>query len=376
MNNRMDRHRQHKRGRWIALGVVIACLLGIFYGLNTIYRSVSSSLSDSYTKIHEKGGRPADAIIRKGQPISILLMGTDTGALDRTDKGRTDTMMLITVSKTKGIHLVSIPRDTMIAIPGLESTFPQKINSVYTFTNVSDTMSTISKYLNVPVDYFALVNMGGLEKLVDQIGGITVKSPLSFTFSTDTSHETGKNLYQFYKGKTTFRYAKDGVHFKTYHKMNGKAALAFTRMRYEDPRGDYGRTERQRLVIAQLVKQAKNPALLLNKTFMSSISKNLRTNLTTKDMLSLATEYYNPKKKVKAISVNETSLWYEGISFQVMPRLEQQRVTNELRSDLSLTHATTGPVLAGNPDKFTIPQAVSQVLYANTSSNSQAATSN
>lgn len=364
MNNRMERHRQHKRGRWIAFGVLMIVLVGIYYGLNTIYQSVSTSLSDSYTKVSEKGGRRADTIIREGKPISILLMGTDTGALDRTDKGRTDTMMLITVSKTKGIHLVSIPRDTMIAIPGLESTFPQKINAVYTFTNVSDTMSTISKYLHVPVDYFALVNMGGLEKLVNQIGGIKVKSPLTFTFSTATSHDYGKKLYKFYKGKTTFKYAQDGTHFKTYSEMNGQAALAFTRMRYEDPRGDYGRTERQRLVIAQLVKQAKNPTLLLNKKFMHSISENLRTNLTTRDMLSLATGYYNPKKNVKAISVNETSLWYEGISFQVMPRVEQQRVTNQLRRSLSLKSATTGPVLAGNAAKFTIPDAVKQVLYA------------
>lgn len=101
---------------------------------------------------------------------------------------------------------------------------------------------------------------------------------------------------------------------------------------------------------------------------MRSISENLRTNLTTKDMLSLATGYYNPKKKVKAISVNETSLWYQGISFQVMPRLEQQHVTNQLRQSLSLKKAVTGPVLAGNATKFTIPDAVKQVLYANDSS--------
>lgn len=81
MNNRMERHRQHKRGRWIALGVLMIVLVGIYYGLNTIYQSVSTSLSDSYTKVSEKGGRRADTIIREGKPISILLMGTDTGGL-------------------------------------------------------------------------------------------------------------------------------------------------------------------------------------------------------------------------------------------------------------------------------------------------------
>ncbi|WP_243676938.1 hypothetical protein [Secundilactobacillus collinoides] len=51
-----------------------------------------------------------------------------------------------------------------------------------------------------------------------------------------------------------------------------------------------------------------------------------------------------------------------------MPRLEQQHVTNQLRQSLSLKKAVTGPVLAGNATKFTIPDAVKQVLYANDSS--------
>lgn len=37
--------------------------------------------------------------------------------------------------------------------------------------------------------------------------------------------------------------------------MGGAGALAYSRMRYDDPRGDYGRQERQRQVITTLIKR-------------------------------------------------------------------------------------------------------------------------
>ncbi|MEK0405140.1 LCP family protein, partial [Lactiplantibacillus plantarum] len=48
------------------------------------------------------------------KPISILLLGTDTGAFGRKDTGRSDTMMLVTINpKEKKTTMTSIPRDTL-----------------------------------------------------------------------------------------------------------------------------------------------------------------------------------------------------------------------------------------------------------------------
>ena len=65
--------------------------------------------------------------------FAVLLMGTDTGALNRTEKrGRTDTMILAVVNPAKKRYtLVSIPRDTMAQMVGSSSFTTEKINAAY-----------------------------------------------------------------------------------------------------------------------------------------------------------------------------------------------------------------------------------------------------
>lgn len=348
--------RPPRSNRGIILFIILVVIFGIVKIATSTYKNLSDTVTNSYQKANITNRRNVNNLVKHKQPISILLLGTDTGELKRTDKGRTDTIMLVTINpKTEKTTLYSIPRDTMVAIPGYESEFPSKINSVYTYTNISTTVNTISKYLNVPIDYYALVNMGGLEKLVNQVGGVTIKSPLTFTFSADTAHETGKHRYKFYKGASTFKYAADGHHFKTYHKMNGAAALAFSRMRYMDPNGDYGRTQRQRLVISAILKKTASPQMLFNKQFMHSISSNVRTNLTFKEMISIAGAYYQAKNNVVTKSAAENTVMHGGLSYQVFPRSEKQKTTNQLRSSLDLKHAKTGPIVAGSKAKAHIP---------------------
>lgn len=355
--------RPPRQNRGIIFFIIIVVLFGIVKIAHGTYKSLSDTVTNSYQKANIKHRRDVNTVIKHKKPLSILLLGTDTVELKRTDKGRTDTIMLVTINpKTEKTTLYSIPRDTMVAIPGYEKDFPSKINSVYTYTNISDTVNTISNYLNVPIDYYALVNMGGLEKLVNQVGGVTIKSPLTFTFSADTAHETGKHRYKFYQGSSTFKYAADGHHFKTYHKMNGAAALAFSRMRYMDPNGDYGRTQRQRMVISAILKKTASPQMLFNKQFMHSISANVRTNFTFKEMLSIAGAYYQAKNNVVTKSATEQTVMHNGVSYQVLSRSEKQKTTNQLRQSLDLKAAKTGPIVAGNAKKAHIPFDIEMAL--------------
>lgn len=71
--------------------------------------------------------------------------------------------------------------------------------------------------------------MGGLEKMVNAVGGVTVNPTLTFKYgAADVT-----------KGKKVT--------------LNGKQALDYSRMREEDPLGDYGRQKRQRQIIQKLV---------------------------------------------------------------------------------------------------------------------------
>lgn len=332
--------RRRKWWRWV-LGLVV--LLGIIGGIvfAMILGNVHKSVDKMYRSANVTKARNVTDLLKAGKPFSMLVLGTDTGALKRDRTGLTDSMMIITVNpKTKTTTMMSIPRDIMVAIAGAESTFPQKLNAAFPIAGVGATITTLQNYLNVPIDFYVLVNMGGLEKLIDQVGGVQVVSPLTFTYTpeADTTLET----FKYFKGKSQFEYAKDGKNFKSYTTMDGNAALSFSRMRYDDPQGDYGRQLRQRLVLQALLKKSASVSTLLNDKFMASIATNVETDMTYNDLMNLAKKYMPATKNQVSEHMQGVGDMYAGVSYQMVPESEKQRVTNKLRQSLDLPAKKTG----------------------------------
>ncbi|MBC6499487.1 LCP family protein [Weissella confusa] len=79
-----------------------------------------------------------------------------------------------------------------------------------------NTVKTIQDWLNVPIDYYAIVNMGALEKIVNELDGIDVKSPLTFDYNPDTAHADPGNLYSFTEGSSTYTCTDTGELGRTY----------------------------------------------------------------------------------------------------------------------------------------------------------------
>lgn len=315
-------HSQKKHTvRNIILTVILVLLVaGGAYAARKYY-NIKHAVDNTYESAGIKKDRNASSEIQGKSPISILLMGTDTGALGRSYKGRTDTMMLITLNpKTNKTTITSIPRDTGVTIPGYESESPSKINAAYAFGSAGTAIKTVQEMLNVPIDFYALMNMGGMEKVVNAVDGVTMTPTISFTYEG----------YTFTKGKS--------VH------MNGKKALAYSRMRYDDPKGDYGRQTRQREVIMAIMGKAGSISSLLNKSFLDSISAQMKTDLTFSDLTAIAQNYRGARKTVKQTHLQGTGESVNGQSMELMAKSELQRVTNFNRSNLGLDHATTGNV--------------------------------
>ncbi len=165
-------------------------------------------------------------------PVSILLLGTDTGKFGRSDEiSNTDTIIVATIdAQNKRSALFSVPRDTMAEMIGTSSFNVQKINAAYSIGKAKMAMNTVSALVNVPLKYYVEVNMAGLEKIVNAVDGVDVQVPFTFSYGG----------YTFTKGP---------MH------LNGAQALAYARMRYDDPENDYGRQKRQRQVIKSIVKK-------------------------------------------------------------------------------------------------------------------------
>lgn len=307
------RHRGLKRFRNVIIGILVILAVGAAgYSAYAWHK-----LSETSKVIYKSAGAPklrkASTVIDKTKPVSILLLGTDTGSLGRTYKGRTDTIMIMTINpKTKKTVMMSLPRDMKVDLPDYAKYSPAKINAAYTYGGTKETISTIQKYLNIPIDYYLMINMGGLKKAINKVGGVDVVSPLSFT----------------YEGKTFKKNQK-------YH-LNGTDALKFSRMRYDDPRGDYGRQERQRLIISALLKKSISYKTVLNNDFLMAISDEMQTDLTRSQMVSLALHYRDAGKNVKSDHAQGTSEMLGGQAFEVVSATERVRVSNELRANLGL----------------------------------------
>ena len=342
--------RRRRIWRWLlALVLLLAVIGGVVFA--TVLNNVHQSINKMQRSADITKARQVSQVIKDGKPFSMLVLGTDTGALKRDRTGLTDSMMLITVNpKTKTTTMMSIPRDIMMSISGAENTFPQKLNAAFPIAGVGASMLTLQNYLNVPIDFYVLVNMGGLEKLIDQVGGVKVASPLTFTYTPEA--DTTPATYKFFKDQEKFEYAKDGNNFKTYTTMNGDAALSFSRMRYDDPQGDYGRQLRQRLVLKALLKKSASISTLMNAKFMASISTNVETDMTYADIMNLAKKYMPATKNQVSDHMQGVGDMYGGVSYQMVPESEKQRVTNKLRQSLDLSAKKTGTQFGSN-----VPQA-------------------
>lgn len=359
-NTRQEKRRKHdvskkQKHTFLKIFMLIMVLIligGGIYGYN-IYKNARNALDETYNPLggNFKPARNVADVLKSGKPFSVLLMGTDTGSMGRSYVGRTDSLILATVNPdTKAVTMLSLPRDWMVSVPDNENYGFQKLNAAYEFpldnkSHPETAMKTVQNLLNVPIDFYAVVNMGGLIKTVDKVGGVKVTSPLTFNFNP-SSHSPRK--YRFFEGKSDYQYAPHGTDLKWYDTMDGNAALEFSRMRDQDPQGDYGRQKRQRIVLTALLKKAGNFESLITPGFFDSIADNLRTNLSFNDIMTVIAKYRNAKDTINSENVQGIEYRYRGQSFQVVSPDEQQKATNLIRKSLDLEEDDTGKRFASD----------------------------
>ncbi|WEV50916.1 LCP family protein [Lactobacillus sp. ESL0731] len=267
-----------------------------------------------HSAIDGPGGNTAtSARIANKQPISVLILGVDQGIEGRHDKGNSDTLILATANPDKNkATMTSIPRDTLVNIlgdPGDKYNM-FRINSAYGIGGSNASMKTVSALVNVPINYYVEVNMKALKNLVNAVGGVEVNVPFKFSY----------DWCDFHKGK---------------QHLNGRHAVAYVRMRHDDPRGDYGRQMRQRQVITAVVHKAMSINTLTNyRKLVKIFTKYVKTNLTFNDMLALAMNYRGCMDNLKSGYIQGHDAWINGSSIQVASTDTLQKTSNQLRTNL------------------------------------------
>ncbi|MFB8533134.1 LCP family glycopolymer transferase [Enterococcus casseliflavus] len=298
----------------IIFSIVAVLVIGLIGVAAKLYFDVSNSINETYQSVErdrEDRLRENDVDLSQQESFSVLLMGIDTGDLGRVEQGRSDTMMVATISpQDNQTTVVSIGRDSYVDIVGHGTT--DKINHAYAFGGPAMAMNTVEKFLDIPIDHYVSINMAGLKELVDAVGGIEVDNEI--TFSQDG--------FDFAIGRTS---------------LNGEQALAYSRMRYEDPNGDYGRQERQRKIVEGIVKKVLSlDGITQYQTILNAVEQNMKTDMSFDDMRTLAFNYHSAFQTIKQDQLQGEGFMQDGISYQRVSDEELARVQKELKAQLNL----------------------------------------
>ncbi len=224
--------RRRRPGRTVALVLVLLLVLAVAYPVllaRTAAQNVHRVDALSGSSLADTPGR------------TILVVGSDTREgtdLEAVEGARTDTILLLHRPRTGPTVLLSIPRDSLVEIPGHGE---NKVNAAYTIGGPPLLVSTVEQATGVHVDDYVETGLAGFGEVVDAVGGVTICPT--------------RDMVDPMSGLDV----RPGC-----QPADGTTALAYARSRYEDPLGDLGRAQRQREVMAAIASKAFSPSTVLN----------------------------------------------------------------------------------------------------------------
>lgn len=262
-----------KKWKWIVLTLTGICLLLLFGSGGYVYHKASQTLKE--VQIPVKASVETEKTVEQKTGLSFLLLGVDQR---KNETGRSDTIIVVTIDpKTNTSQMISIPRDLKTDIIGNGSN--DKINHAYAFGGPQMALDTVSHLLKIQIDYFAEINLAGFTDLVNAVDGVRVKNDINFSYYE----------MQFPKGELL---------------LNGKEALAYARMRHDDPRGDFGRQIRQRQVVQAVAdKMTEDFSIRRFNAILDALGKNVKTNVPFSVARTVATDYRDALRNVKTLSL-------------------------------------------------------------------------
>jgi LCP family protein required for cell wall assembly len=181
-------------------------------------------------------------------PVDVLVLGSDSRAgadhfVGGVDNGaRSDTAILLHLSadRTRAVA-VSIPRDSMVAIPdcttasgGTARASVRMFNDAFTTGGAACAVKTVESLTHVRVDHYVVIDFAGFKNIVDALGTVPICLPQPVN---DPRH--GIRLPA---GRSS---------------VDGTTALAYVRERYVLGDGsDLGRIRRQQAFLSSVLQQA------------------------------------------------------------------------------------------------------------------------
>jgi cell envelope-related transcriptional attenuator len=246
--------------------------------------------------------------------LTVLLAGVDRRPGEKSI-GNTDCLLIAQVDpKTAQIRLLSIPRDTQVAIPGYGK---GKINAVaHVGKGLKTTEVLLEKVCGQPIDGYVLTNFTGFKGIIDTMGGIDL------TVEKDMYYDTGDS--------------QDGVIDlkKGTQRINGTQALQYVRFR-QDTLADISRTIRQQNVLKAVAEEFGRIKTLPKLPWLiPQIFQNVQTNLSIGQIWSLVNVFSDfGSVEIVSQTLPGNFVTEDGISYWQIDQDEARQVSHDFFSE-------------------------------------------
>lgn len=277
--------------------VLLAAIIALLAFILPLVIAAKESHDDSFGNQGNLGH-----IEQKDEKIyNIALFGVDTDT-PGSYVGRTDSIMILSIdTKDKEIKIISLMRDTLVPINriknGEEVTTYNKLNSAYAFGKMEPkegelscpelAVKTINECFDLDITEYAMVNFYGMADIIDAVGGIEIDVQEKEINAKNGVNDNIRDQAHFQGIKNPPLVKKAGL-----QKLSGIQAVAWARIRSvstaEGTANDYGRTDRQRVVMEALLHTALDQNLLSQKKVVEELLSYCKTSLSFSEMMSLA----------------------------------------------------------------------------------------
>lgn len=240
--------------------IAIGCFLLITISSFAIYTMSTLSKIEKVELPKEDLGidKEVEAKVENKKITNIALFGVDQVG---DNPGRSDSIIIATFDETHNkLKLTSIMRDSYVNIPGRGY---DKINHAYAFGRDQLAIKTINQNFGLNIDNFVKINFDNMEHLIDALGGIKMEI----------------------KAFEIPGVAAEGITKAGVYNLNGKQALAYSRIRKVD--GDSERTERQRKVLTEMFNKISSVGPTELPGLMNKLLPYVQTSLSNGDILNL-----------------------------------------------------------------------------------------
>ena len=224
---------------------------------------------------------------------NIVVLGMDDGW------GNTDTIFILSI-ENGDTSIIQIPRDSYI---DSQSFGPMKANALHARGGPDAVKTELTRLMGQPINHHILVNLAGIRTISDLLGGLEVDVP--------------KRLYYQDKSQGLLIDLQPGRQI-----LKGRDLEGFLRWRH-DGQGDFGRLDRQQLVLKSLFSKLIQPQNLIRlPALITEAGRNLETDLGPMELGKLITAMGSTELQTSRL--NARPFYQNGVSY-----LDTQWPTND-----------------------------------------------